>query len=72
MGSGHPFLGKCFTACNDKYAALDPNRLYCKKGCSADEEQLDACKNGKCDEVCFRKALGEDESKMGSKAATGE
>ncbi|CAI2383813.1 unnamed protein product [Moneuplotes crassus] len=59
-------IGSCYTKCNGLYSALDSNRLYCKKGCDADEETLDLCRKDKCTEVCIRRELGEGKDKKAS------
>lgn len=53
-------IGKCYTKCNEEYKAIDTNRIYCKKGCDADEDSLKECWEAKCSEVCIREELGED------------
>lgn len=61
--------GNCYKLCNQDYSAVDNNRLYCKKGCDADGEEqptIELCRSEKCTEVCIRRELGEDESKLGS------
>ena len=30
----------CYTSCNKKYTSFDPKRLFCKKGCYSDEDNL--------------------------------
>ena len=32
--------GDCYKKCNDKFSAFDSSRIYCKKGCDSDEENL--------------------------------
>lgn len=27
----------CYEACNDRYDAMEPQRLFCKKGCDSSE-----------------------------------
>lgn len=30
----------CYEQCNDKYSAMTPGRLFCKKGCDSDESDM--------------------------------
>ena len=57
--------GNCYKLCNEKYGAMNANRLYCKKGCDAEEETLQACREEKCSELCIKRELGEDDEKKG-------
>lgn len=29
----------CYEKCNERYPAMAPGRLFCKKGCDGEEEQ---------------------------------
>jgi hypothetical protein len=56
----------CFNKCNTLYKnTLDPQRIYCKKGCSSDFE-VDECKLQTCSKICIKEELGTDEAKWGS------
>jgi hypothetical protein len=52
-------------ACNNLFGATDPGRLFCKKGCDADEETLAECKDEFCFSLCVKEELGEDDDKKG-------
>lgn len=30
----------CYEVCNSKYSAMQPERLFCKKGCDSDEDTM--------------------------------
>ena len=41
-------------------------RLYCKKGCDADDvDNIQECKDEFCGSLCIKDALGEDDDKKG-------
>ena len=41
-------------------------RLFCKKGCDADDETLEKCKFGFCTDLCVKTEIGDDDNKFGS------
>lgn len=60
-------LSECYKKCNSIYGVTEPaERIFCKKGCDADEDTLELCKNEKCSELCIKKELGDDENKKAS------
>ena len=57
-------IGECYKNCNGEYSLTQADmRLFCKKGCDADEDTLELCKMEKCSELCIKKELGEDDNK---------
>ena len=58
------YIPPCFKACNNNYSATDPARLFCKKGCSSDED-VNACKKDYCSKLCIKQELGDEEKKPG-------
>ena len=57
----------CYNACNDSFKVTEPTmRLFCKKGCDADEEKLDECKQEFCPSLCIKEEIGSDDNKFGS------
>jgi len=55
----------CFKKCNELYPALDPRRIYCKKGCRSDFDE-DECKEKTCLKLCVKEEIGTDEKKWGN------
>ncbi|EAR87414.2 hypothetical protein TTHERM_00059270 (macronuclear) [Tetrahymena thermophila SB210] len=55
----------CYQSCNNKFNAWDPKRIFCKKGCDSDEDNLQKCKAETCSSLCIRSELGDDNSKLG-------
>eukprot|EP00347_Sterkiella_histriomuscorum_P020227 403338601 len=60
----------CYKKCNDYFSITQvPERLFCKKGCDADEDTLELCKMENCSDLCIKKELGDDDKKLGSWSA---
>ena len=57
-------ISECYKACNDNYSATNPGRIFCKKGCDSDDD-ITACKNTFCSNLCIKQELGDDEKKPG-------
>ncbi len=55
----------CYQVCNSRFPALDPKRLFCKKGCDSDSETLNDCKNEDCQKLCIKEELGEEGQQLG-------
>ena len=49
---------QCFSTCNDLFKAIDPRRIYCKKGCKSDFDK-EECKVSTCEKLCVKKEIGE-------------
>ena len=50
-------MNVCYKACNDFYTLSQPQfRLYCKKGCDADDdtEGMEDCKKNFCNGLCIK------------------
>ena len=48
------------------FKATSPTqRIFCKKGCDAEEEKLDDCKFEFCIDLCVKQEIGEDDKKLG-------
>jgi len=58
-------MNDCYKICNNKYGALDPNRTFCKKGCDADDEDIEKCKSETCASKCIKAELGDEGSQLG-------
>ncbi|KAL4494112.1 hypothetical protein ABPG72_016068 [Tetrahymena utriculariae] len=55
----------CYQSCNNTFNAWDPKRIFCKKGCDSDEDNLQKCKSETCSSLCIRSELGDSNSKLG-------
>ena len=33
-------MKNCYDYCNGRYSPMQPERLFCKKGCDSDEEKM--------------------------------
>ena len=52
----------CYSFCNKFFPLSQPTmRLYCKKGCDGDGDDIKECKTDFCDSLCIKDALGEED-----------
>lgn len=56
----------CYDYCNTTFDISNPSqRLFCKKGCDGDGDDMQECKRDFCSGLCIKDELGEDEDKKG-------
>ena len=59
-------MNPCYDFCNKMYGISEPSmRLYCKKGCDGDGDNMTECKKEFCSSLCIKDALGEEDDKKG-------
>ena len=59
--------GPCYAECNKLYGVnYVTGRLFCKKGCDADDEGYEKCAEDFCDDLCVKKKLGEEGKEFGA------
>ena len=59
-------IKNCYDYCNAKYTPMQPERLFCKKGCDSDEDSMyfsqysrQSCKTDTCNKICIKEEQGE-------------
>merc|ERR1712060_41009 len=66
---GHKMeASNCYKFCNTTWGMTEPDmRLYCKKGCDADDvDNIEQCKTDFCSSLCIKDELGDDGDKKGA------
>ena len=59
--------GPCYAECNKIYDWDDvTGRLFCKKGCDAEEEGYQKCYDEFCDDLCVKKRIGMEGQEFGA------
>ena len=57
----------CYQECNKLFKPTEPTmRLFCKKGCDADDEKMDDCKFNFCTDLCVKSEIGEEGKELGA------